>query len=292
MIQQYSKLMAFFLKNKWGAIAWSLRRLYVPVKKQDLVLEVGSGGNPYFRSNVLLDAYLDTQERHYAKLITDRPTVLGYVENLPFKDDSFDFVIASHVLEHSKEPEKFLSEIQRVAKAGYIEVPDAFFERLNCYVDHRLEITDVGNELLIRKKKHYIQDEEVLNLFSNKVAPIFGKIVSKYPFHFNVRYYWSKKEGGIKYTILNPDYEFDWESPQLPNNPSAVSFIHYIKAILLTIIRKLFSQNKRNRKLNIMDYLQCPKCKNHKFHEFEKTIQCINCKCVYEIIENKIIKFN
>ena len=138
--------MDIFLKLKLDKLAWSFRRLHVPVDKDALVLEVGSGGNPYFRSNVLIDAYYDTRERHYAKLIYDRPTVLGFVENLPFKDNSFDFVIASHVLEHSKDPAKFLSEIQRVAKAGYIEVPDAFFERLACYLDHRLEITDINNE--------------------------------------------------------------------------------------------------------------------------------------------------
>jgi len=57
-------------------LAWPLRRLYVPVAAQDLVLEVGSGGNPFPRSNVLLDAYEVTRERHYQPLIADRPIVL------------------------------------------------------------------------------------------------------------------------------------------------------------------------------------------------------------------------
>ncbi len=82
-------------------VAWALRRLHCPVAKDALVLEVGSGGNPYARANVLLDAYEVTRERHWAALVSDRPTVIGFVENLPFKDKAFDFVIASHVLEHS-----------------------------------------------------------------------------------------------------------------------------------------------------------------------------------------------
>ena len=133
-------------------IAWALRRLHCPVPSEALVLEVGSGGNPYARANVLLDAYEVTGQRHWAPLVSDRPTVLGFVESLPFKDKAFDFVIASHVLEHSSEPERFLAELQRVAKAGYIEVPDAFMERINPYRDHRLEVTLRNGGLVIRKK--------------------------------------------------------------------------------------------------------------------------------------------
>lgn len=61
--------------------------------------------------------------------------VLGFVERLSFRDRVFDFVIAPHVLEHSTHSEQFLAELQRVSKAGYIEVPDAFMERINSYTD-------------------------------------------------------------------------------------------------------------------------------------------------------------
>lgn len=41
-------------------LRWSLRKLHVPVSRDDLVLEVGAGGNPYPRANVLLDAMEET----------------------------------------------------------------------------------------------------------------------------------------------------------------------------------------------------------------------------------------
>ena len=110
-------------------IKWSLRRIALGIPSDALVLEVGSGGNPYPRSNVLLDAYEETRERHWDALIHDRPTVLSFGENLPFKDNAFNYVIAAHVLEHTPHPEKFLAELQRVARAGFIETPDAFMER-------------------------------------------------------------------------------------------------------------------------------------------------------------------
>ncbi len=134
---------AMKLAGKLGLakLRWSLRRLHVPVPEYALVLEVGSGGNPFPRSNVLLDAYEETRERHYDPLVHDRPTVISFGENLPFKNKAFDYVIAVHVLEHSPNPEKFLAELQRVAQAGYIETPDAFMERINPYKDHLLEVT-------------------------------------------------------------------------------------------------------------------------------------------------------
>ena len=288
-----SKIMQIFLKLKMDKMAWSFRRLHCPVDKDALVLEVGSGGNPYFRSNVLIDAYFDTRERHYAKLISDRHTVLGFVENLPFKDNSFDFVIASHVLEHSKDPEKFLSELQRVARGGYIEVPDAFFERLACYLDHRLEITDINNELIIRKKKNYIQDREVYKLFQNKVSSVFTKIVGQNPFKFNVRYYWSKENGGIKYKIVNPDYNFDWEAPQTDKVYRKPTLVASIKQSVLKLARKYLSQNKRNQSIDLIPLLICPKCKSENLiKQGTQNVVCDTCNSIYPIIENEIIKFN
>jgi len=278
-IKSESRAMKFFKKAGLDSIAWSLRRLYCPVKKVDLILEVGSGGNPYFRANVLCDAYTETQERFFTPLIYDRPIIITTVENLPFKDNTFDFVIASHVLEHSMDPQKFLEEIQRVGKAGYIEVPDAIMERLTHYSFHRLEINKRGEKLLIRKKKGFIQDEELAELFDYKAIKVFPEIISKYPFHFHVRYYWSKDEGGIKYEVINPEYEFDWDLPILNKDAIKNKFNlkDFLKKQSLLFIRKLFSQNKRNRTINIIKLMRCNKCKKNNFEWNDKKTE-ICCK--------------
>jgi len=45
-------------------------------------------------------------------------TVVGSVTHLPFKDDSFDIVLATEVIEHSSNPAKGFAELVRVAKPG------------------------------------------------------------------------------------------------------------------------------------------------------------------------------
>ncbi len=283
-----SLLMSFLRSIGLNSKAWSLRRLYCPVDKNDLVLEAGSGGNPYPRANVLCDAYLETGERHFVPLVHDRPTILGFVENLPFKDDSFDFAIASHVLEHSRDPKAFISELQRVAKAGYIETPDAFMERICPYPMHSLEVSDREGIIEIRKKKGQVHDAEVFELFKRKISKIFPKLIKKDPFRFHVRYYWKKDNGGIKYKILNSDYVFDWP---VSSDQSQAHKEGWKRAAFLSFARLLFSQNRRNRKIDVESLLKCPSCKIGKIKVTTHSAICTNCNRNYEIIDNKIIDF-
>jgi hypothetical protein len=94
------------------------------------VLDVGSGHKPFEDATHLVDLYLeDSKERGGALNRAGKITVVADIEALPFKPKVFDFVYASHVLEHSKNPETACNELMRIAKAGYIETPDPFFEQ-------------------------------------------------------------------------------------------------------------------------------------------------------------------
>lgn len=285
MFRLDSLLMRMFKKIGLESIAWSLRRVHCPVHKDALVLEVGSGGNPYARANVLLDAYEVTRERHWAPLISDRPTVLGFVENLPFKDKSFDFVIASHVLEHSSDPAKFLNELQRVAKAGYIEVPDAFLERLNPYRDHRLEVTLRNEQLLIRKKRNWIHDPDVVDLYENRVKSILTrKLIPQNPFNFHVRYLWDQE---INFFIINPDDDAAWASVYTESSVTVnANFKTKIKDYLLGFLRYIFSQRSRNKKIDISTLLRCPTCHESMLELTENTCKCTSCGKKYKLTQN------
>ncbi len=278
-----SLLMKFFKRIGMTRIAWSLRRLYVPVPKDALVLEVGSGGNPYPRTNVLLDAYEETVQRYYIPLVKDRPIVLGFAECLPFKDKSFDFIIASHVFEHTTDVDAFLRELQRVGKAGYLETPDAFFERVNPYRSHRIEVTEDNGILRINKKSSPVPDKEIVWLFENKLKRLknWSYFLSTNPFEFHVRYYWSEK---IDYIIVNPKVSIEWEPPDYQSKQNG-SRAPSIRMQIVTIIRFLFSQRTKNRKINIFDFLICPTCGSESIKKVEDRIVCNRCAAVYEIKE-------
>jgi SAM-dependent methyltransferase len=255
------------------------------VPKSALVLEVGSGGSPYFRANVLIDAYEQTRERHWAPLITDRPSVIGVGEALPFKDKSFDFVIASHVLEHSTDPENFLKELERVAKAGYIETPDAFMERINPYWDHRSEVTVRNNRLVIRKKNRWDLDPELVELYENQVKPLVTQsTIPNNPFEFHVRFYWQDK---IPFQILNPNEDASW-------TPPVMSEVTHLQTTLraklgrlgLMLARSLFSQKMRNKKISLNNLLMCPACKSTELSVKTDSINCKDCQKRYVVAEN------
>jgi len=260
-------------------LAWSLRRLHVPIGKEALVLEIGSGGNPYPRANVLLDAYEETVERWYAPLVKDRPFVLGIAEKLPFKNKSFDFIIASHVLEHSTDPAAFLREISRVGKAGYIEVPDAFFERIIPYTFHRLEILEENSQLIIKKKVSWCPDAELADLYKRKVKNL--NLISKYPFEFHTRFYWIDK---INYKILNSNISINWDATQDITNPVASTLRHHIRSsIVLPLVRYLFSQKRRNRNIDLISLLICPDCGAESIQNRGDKIVCNKCAAIYPI---------
>lgn len=263
-------------------IAWSLRRLHCPVGTNALVLEVGSGGNPYYRANVLLDAYENTSERHWAPLVADRPTVLAFVESMPFKDKAFDFVIASHVLEHALDPARFLEEMQRVAKAGYIEVPDAFMERINPYPDHRLEITVRDGKLLLRKKQAWYVDPELVELYEDRAKKVLTtQVIPDHPFDFHVRYYWKDK---IDYEILNPECP-NLTAPVEQQSPaSARSDLRTrIHGVLRGTIRTLFSQHARNKRIDLVKLLRCTKCHQGELSQENNDLVCKGCGRRYPV---------
>lgn len=281
-MKEHSRLMMFLLALGMERIAWACRRLYCPVPKSALVLEVGSGGSPYFRSNVLIDAYEETRERHWAPFVKDRPSVLGVGEALPFKDKAFDFVIASHVLEHSADPEHFLLEMQRVAKAGYIETPDAFMERINPYWDHRSEVTVRDGILAIRKKPAWIVDEELVEFYEHGAKALIAKqTIPRNPFTFHTRFFWSER---IPFNVLNPEADASWPAPSMEvNTRPAFSFRSAIGRFGLATARLLFSQTKRNKELNLSELMQCPTCGSDKLAFSENEITCRDCQKKFDV---------
>jgi SAM-dependent methyltransferase len=127
-------------------------RAHLPLSAR--VLDVGSGPNPWFRSNILCERFLaDGVERGGQSVQRkNRPFCNCDATALPFRDKSFDFVYCSHVAEHVDDIEKLFSEVQRVGKAGYIETPNYLFEQLVGTTTHLWALWVEGNVLHAERK--------------------------------------------------------------------------------------------------------------------------------------------
>lgn len=111
------------------------------------MLDIGGWGDPFERSDWVIDiAPFDTRgfyERAGWKEPGPRLPVLpehftkeSWIERdicdrepYPFRDGEIDFVICSQTLEDVRDPLWVCSEINRIAKAGYIEVPSRLEEQ-------------------------------------------------------------------------------------------------------------------------------------------------------------------
>ena len=110
----------------------------------DAVLDVGGWADPFERADWVIDLMPYETRGLYARegwtegreAAAERFTSDTWVERdicdrepWPFDDDRFDFAICSHTLEDVRDPVWVCSELSRVAKAGYVEVPSRLEEQ-------------------------------------------------------------------------------------------------------------------------------------------------------------------
>jgi ubiquinone/menaquinone biosynthesis C-methylase UbiE len=135
------------------------------------ILDIGCGFSANSKATVICDVK-DLSEYYPDKIfikLTDK--------NLPFKNKEFDFVIASHVLEHVENISQFISELERVSSKGYIEVPtkledNLVFENKNDHLWH-MEFDDVENKLIISNRLQIL--EPILTVSTIKLLNKFFK---------------------------------------------------------------------------------------------------------------------
>ena len=99
----------------------------------------------------------------FSNFYKDIKFILINSKDLPFKDNEFDFVYASHVIEHVDDVSYFIKEIQRISKLGYIELPSMLEDNMilsdNSTKDHKwfFQFDDVNKILQVEKKKQLIE---------------------------------------------------------------------------------------------------------------------------------------
>ena len=133
------------------------------------ILDIGCGYRAHKNASVIADI------QDFSDFYKERKFIQIKGKNLPFKDNEFDFVIASHVIEHVAEFEFFIKELERITSKGYIELPSRLgdnlvFENKNDHI-WWFNFDDSINQLLVSKKNQLIEP-----FITVSTAKLFEKI--------------------------------------------------------------------------------------------------------------------
>ena len=185
------------------------------------ILDIGCGYTANPNANYIADVQ-DFSDFYKNRKIFTRITD----KILPFKDNEFDFVIASHVIEHVEDFEFFLKELERISKKGYIELPTRLGDNLvfENTSDHIWWFTfcDIEKKLLASRRNQTL--EPFLSVNTGK------KISDSFRESFVLELLWKDKI----------DYRLDEEI----NNEriSKFTFLNIVKKYFSKKIRRLFSR--------------------------------------------------
>ena len=163
-------------------------------------------------------------------------------KKLPFSNKQFDFVYASHVIEHVEDLSLFINEIKRISRQGYIELPTILEDNLvlsaNSSEDHKwmFKFDDVDKVLLVEKKKQLIEpfithgvlfDSLRKNFRSSLVLELYWENEINYEF----RDFTVKAKKPIFFSIIKKYF-----SHFIRKNKIALVFIIFILILILVII--------------------------------------------------------
>ena len=179
------------------------------------ILDIGCGYTAHSNASVICDVQ---DLSHFYK---DKKFIRLKEKTLPFKNKEFDFVIASHVMEHVDDVDYFIEELERVSVKGYIELPtiledNLVFENKKDHLWH-MEFDDNENELLISKKIQFL--EPMITVSSIK------KLSKYFRQSLILELYW---ENSIEFKKIEKNLE------------------NIEKISRLTLVRKFFSKLFRN----------------------------------------------
>ena len=172
------------------------RRISIPVEAASLVLDVGSGDKPHWRADVLLDRFPGDehggQRSGASSARIDRPLFDADAADMPFADKVFDYVICSHVLEHVERPDAVVSELARVAKAGYIEVPEAASAKIVDFPSHLWWVTlDDGLLVFTAKSQPYFDADIDRYLTASGMRQPLADLLDKHLDHRVIELSWT-----------------------------------------------------------------------------------------------------
>ncbi len=185
------------------------------------ILDIGCG----YTANKYATTVADVQD--LSNFYKEKKFIRITDKKLPFKDDEFDFVVTSHVIEHVEDFQFFISEIERITKQGYIELPtrlgdNIVFENLKDHI-WWFKYDDEFDSLLVSRKNQILEPFVTVSTAKN-LEKIFRESLV-------MEIFWKDKI----------DFKID-ENLQL-RSETKINFTSLIKKYFSKKIRKFFSRS-------------------------------------------------
>ena len=185
------------------------------------ILDIGCG----YTANQYANTVADVQD--LSNFYKNKKFIRITEKKLPFKDNEFDFVITSHVIEHVEDFEFFIHEIERISKQGYIELPtrlgdNIVFENLKDHI-WWFKYDDELNSLIVSKKNQILEPFVTVST-AKKLENIFRESLV-------MEIYWNDK------------IDFKYDQNLREEKSSQIKFLFLVKKYFSKIIRRLFSKS-------------------------------------------------
>lgn len=119
-----------YQQTLWIAVNELLLELLLAARPymRGTLLDVGCGKRPYA---LIFDRCVDFSvgtEVQFSPHGTDQADLFRYAEHLPFADNSFDTILCTEVLEHTRHPFQVVTELVRLLKpGGYLLISPPLF---------------------------------------------------------------------------------------------------------------------------------------------------------------------
>ena len=184
------------------------------------ILDIGCGYTANKHANFVADA------QDFSNFYKDKKKFIKIEsKKLPFKDKEFDFVIASHVIEHVEDFSFFVGELERISNQGYIELPTRLGDNLifENTTDHIWWFTfdDTNKKLLASKKTQTL--EPFLSVATGK------NLSDSFRESFVIELFWNNK------------IEFSFDDNIKNKSCKKFSFLSIVKKYFSKRLRKLIS---------------------------------------------------
>ena len=179
------------------------------------ILDIGCGYRAHPKASVIADI------QDFSNYYKERSFIQIKGKELPFKDKEFDFVIASHVIEHVEDVDFFIKELERISSKGYIELP-----------------TRLGDNLVFENKKDHIWwfyfDDVKKNLIASKKNQLIEPFITV-------------ATAKLFETIFRESFviEIMWEEKIDYNIDNSIKNENTEKISFLKLIKKYFSKRIR-----------------------------------------------